>query len=79
MGVGFASFRNTLVTVVAILRGEKWGFPVVKEVEKEASLGSHSASAKMLLSICALRLHAAAVAETPGLWKCSWSYNSPGA
>lgn len=40
---------------------------MVKEVEKEASLGSHSASAKMLLSICALRLHAAAVAETPGL------------
>lgn len=39
---------------------------MVKEVEKEAFLGSHKASAKVLLSICALRLHAAAAAETPG-------------
>lgn len=36
----------------------------MKEVEREAFLGSHKASAKMLLSSCALRLRAAAADET---------------
>lgn len=79
MDVGFISFRNLSLAAFAILRGGKWGFPVVKEVKKEAFVGSQKTNAKMLLSSCALRLcaaAAAAVAEMTGSWKCCWSCNS---
>lgn len=76
MAVGFISFRNLSLAAFAILRGGKRGFPVVKEVKREAFVGSHKASAKVLLSSCALRLCAAAAAEMTGSWKCCWSWNS---
>lgn len=66
MAVGFISFRNLSLAAFAILRGGKRGFPVVKEVKREAFVGSHKASAKVLLSSCALRLCAAAAAEMTG-------------
>lgn len=75
MDVGFISFRNLSHAAFAVLWGRKWGFSVVKEVKREAFVGSQKASAKMLLSSCALRLCAAA-AETTGSWKCCWSCNS---
>lgn len=74
MDAGFISFRDLSLAAFAILRGGKWGFPEVKEVKREAFVGSHKASAKVLFSSCALRLCAAA-AETTGSWKCCWSCN----
>lgn len=69
-------FRNTSVTTHAVLGGGTGGFPVVKEVGREAFLRTHKESAKMLLSSFALKLHTTTADQRTGSWECSPSHNS---